>query len=117
MYLILRFGNFSFKIEIAARASIVGSVPAEANTTSGSPPLSVLAQSITLSPLSTSSCASSALNHCGRGCLDETIKLIFWRSFKIVSNTASKEFASAGKYSRMNSGFLSAKCPRIPGSW
>ena len=46
-----------------------------------------------------------------------TIRLICSSEAIVSAITAIKEFASAGKYSRMNSGFFSAKCVNKPGSW
>src|SRR5262249_4164386 len=59
----------------AARVSSVGTSPQQASTTSGSPPLSLLAHSQMPRPRVQCLMAWSMVSHCGAGCLPATTRL------------------------------------------
>ena len=73
---IFRSGNSCRSMSIAASASFVGMSPAQAITTSGSCPWSVLAFAQMPSPLVQWAIASSMLRYCRWFCLSDTITLM-----------------------------------------
>ena len=101
----------------AASVSSVGTSPAHAITTSGSPPSSLLAQSQMPMPRSQCRIAASMSSHCGAGCLPATITLTRLRLRRQWSATDSSVLASGGRYTRTMSAFLFTTWSMKPGSW
>lgn len=66
-------GNCFRSRSIAARVSIVGTSPAQARTTSGSPPASLLAHGQMPMPAVQCLIAASMSSHCGEGCFPATM--------------------------------------------
>ena len=94
---IFRSGRCFRRKSTAASVSKVGTSPAQAMTTSGLPPGRCWPTPTYRCPRVQCLIADSMSNHCGSGCLPETMTLTRLRLRRHLSATNSRELASGGR--------------------
>src|SRR5664279_6619123 len=89
-------GTYLRSSHAVAHVSMVGTSPAHASTTSGSPPPSLVANFQVDAPREQCSSASSIVSHCSCGCLPQVTMLTLLRLRRQWSKTLSRQLASGG---------------------